>query len=182
MCLALADGAEKCVDTGGHFDPSTPQLPCPRRPHLHRLGNVLPCALPPLTVPRNASIPAATVIRQRRSCLALDGRTSIDSGTLYRVLDCLLPRADVAQWDAWPWSPRIHVAIFVHRVRGLEPGLYFFQRSPEIHDELRAACSPTFRWQRPAGCPDHLGFYLLGAGDYRGQPRGGGCARGLAGG
>lgn len=128
-------------------------------------------ALPPLTVPRNASIPAATVIRQRRSCLALDGRTAIDSGTFYRVLDCLLPRPDVAPWDALPWSPRVHVAIFVHRVRGLEPGLYFFQRSPEIHDELRAACSPTFRWQRPAGCPEHLGFYLLGAGDYREQAR-----------
>jgi hypothetical protein len=130
-------------------------------------------ALPPLTVPRNASIPAATLIRQRRSCLALDGRTSIDSGTFYRVLDCLLPRAAVPPWDALPWSPRIHAAIFVHRIRGLEPGLYFFQRSPEIHDELRAACSPTFRWQRPADCPEHLGFYLLGAGDYREQAAGG---------
>src|SRR5207237_3658407 len=65
-------------------------------------------ALPPLTVPRNASIPAATLIRQRRSCLALDGRTSVDSGTFYRVLDCLLARADVAPWAACRWSLCIH--------------------------------------------------------------------------
>src|SRR5205823_15063733 len=79
-------------------------------------------ALPPLMMPRNASLPAATLIRQRRSCLALDGRTSIDSGTFYRELDCLLPRASVAPWRAVPGSPRIHAAIFVHRVRGPEPG------------------------------------------------------------
>jgi hypothetical protein len=61
----------------------------------------------------------------------------------------------------------VHAVLFVHRVRGLAPGLYAFERSPAIHDRLKAAMHPEFEWSRPAGCPEHLGFYLLTEADLR---------------
>ena len=85
-----------------------------------------PRPLPPL--PPAPAVPAAALIRQRRSCLGLDGRTSLDATAFYRMLDCLLPRPEVAPWDLLPWQPLVHAAVFVHRVRGLEPGLYIFER------------------------------------------------------
>ena len=57
--------------------------------------------------------------------------------------------------------------IFVHRVEGLVPGLYAFERSPAIHDRLRAAMHPEFEWSRPPGCPDHLALFLLTDADLR---------------
>ena len=82
--------------------------------------------LPPLSRP--CGTPAATVIRQRRSCLALDGQTSIPAGTFYRMLDHLLPRPGVPPWDTLSWSPQLHAGIFVHRVAGLASGLYLLER------------------------------------------------------
>lgn len=121
--------------------------------------------LPPLCPTSLA--PAAELIRQRRSCLGLDGATSIAAGTFYAMLDHLLPRPAVPPWDMLPWAPLIHAGVFVHRVRGLAPGLYAFERSPAVHDRLRAATHGEFAWQRVAGCPDHLRLFLLAEGDCR---------------
>jgi hypothetical protein len=115
--------------------------------------------LPPLSSACRTS--AATLIRQRRSCLALDGRTSILAATFYRMLDQLLPRPGVPPWDALSWPPQVHAAIFVHRVAGLAPGLYLMERDPSIHHRLRAALRPKFLWEQPAGCPTHLRLYCL---------------------
>jgi hypothetical protein len=107
------------------------------------------------------------VIRQRRSCLALDGRTSIAAGTFYRMLDHLLPRPGVPPWDLLSWSPQLHAGIFVHRVAGLAPGLYLLERDPRIHERLRAALRPDFLWEQPAKCPEHLRLYCLLHGELR---------------
>jgi len=34
-------------------------------------------------------------------------------------------------WDVWPYEPAIHLMLFVHRVDGLTPGLYFLVRDPQ---------------------------------------------------
>lgn len=125
--------------------------------------------LPPLRPTSTAA--AAHLIQQRRSCLALDGATSISAETLYALLDALLPRPGVPPWDMLPWEPQIHAGIFIHRVRGLVPGLYAFERSPAVHGRLRAALRDTFAWQRVAGCPDHLLLFLLEEGDFRDAAR-----------
>jgi SagB-type dehydrogenase family enzyme len=118
--------------------------------------------LPPYPgLPPSSQTLAATLIRQRRSCLALDGQTSIVAPTFYRMLDHLLPRPAVPPWDAWPWRPHLHAGIFVHRVRGLAPGLYFLERNGEDHDRLRAAMRPAFSWNRPPDCPEHLRLFVL---------------------
>jgi nitroreductase len=60
----------------------------------------MPCPSAPLSSqpkPRPSSrTPAATLILQRRSAVALDGRTSISARTFYAMLDHLLPRTGVA--------------------------------------------------------------------------------------
>lgn len=125
-------------------------------------------ALPPLASPAESrALLAATLIRQRRSCLALDGRTAISAATFYAMLDHLLPRPGVGPWDALPWPPHLHAGLFVHRVTGLEPGLYLLERDAAVHDRLRSALRGDFRWTRPAGCPDHLHLFFLAPGDLR---------------
>jgi SagB-type dehydrogenase family enzyme len=122
-------------------------------------------SLPPLSSTGRAS--AATLIRQRRSCLALDGRTTIPAAIFYRMLDHLLPRPAVLPWDMLPWSPQLHVGIFVHRVAGLAPGLYVLERDLRIHDRLQAALRPEFLWEQPGDCPEHLRLFCLMQGDLR---------------
>src|SRR5262249_51166058 len=89
------------------------------------------------------------------------------AGTFYRMLDHLLVRPGLPPWDALPWSPHLHAGIFVHRVVGLAPGLYMLERDPAIHDRLRAAVRPTFLWEQPGDCPQHLRLYCLMRGDLR---------------
>ncbi|MBI3411257.1 MAG: SagB/ThcOx family dehydrogenase [Planctomycetes bacterium] len=134
-----------------------------RKPSTTWLERVEHTPLPPLSSACRTS--ASTLIRQRRSCLALDGQTSIPAETFYRMLDHLLPRPGVPPWDALSWSPQLHAGIFVHRVAGLVPGLYLLERDPAIHDRLRAAMRSTFLWQQPADCPEHLRLYCLMRGD-----------------
>lgn len=147
----IADVAEATwkPETPPHFEPAPPA----------------PARLLPLgesdTLERS---PASALFRRRRSAVDFDGVTSIDATAFFGMLDHLLPRpraARVPPWDAIPWAPRIHLAIFVHRVRGLEPGLYAFERDVLVHERLRAAMNQEFLWERPKICPAHLNLYLL---------------------
>jgi SagB-type dehydrogenase family enzyme len=130
---------------------------------------------------RPSRIAAAQIIKQRRSAVALDGLTSISADCFYAMLDLLLPRPRVPPWDAWPWPPRLHCAIFVHRVEGLPPGLYFFERSAAVHDKVRTKMNPSFVFERPDGCPDHLQLYRLAGGDFRHQAEIVSCGQKIAG-
>ena len=70
-------------------------------------------------------------------------------------------------WDVIPWDPTIHLGLFVHRVDGLEPGLYLLVRDPRRMGRLRAAMHARFEWSMPPGCPAELPLRLLEAGDVR---------------
>jgi SagB-type dehydrogenase family enzyme len=135
---------------------------------------------PPPPVPPSATLPAASLIRQRRSCLGLDGRTTIPADTLYRMLDHLLPRPGIPPWDVLPWPPHLHAGVFVHRVEGLPPGLYFFERNAGDHEHLLTACRPEFRWERAPECPEHLRFFHLARGDLRDVARTVSCHQDIA--
>jgi SagB-type dehydrogenase family enzyme len=143
-------------------------------------AEIPPCPAPLPALLPSATVPAATLIRARRSCLDLDGRTFLDAATFYRLLDHLLPRPDVPPWDVLTWEPLVHAAIMVHRVRGLEAGLYLLARSTSAQPQLRAACHSSFAWQKPNGCPAHLPLYLLAAGDYRESARTVSCHQEIA--
>jgi SagB-type dehydrogenase family enzyme len=123
---------------------------------------------------------AVKLIKQRRSCLALDGSTSISAETFHALLDRLIPRPGVPPWDAWPWPPHVHCGIFVHRVRGVPPGLYVFERSSAVHNHLRTALGAGLSWKRPVGCPEDLPLFELFRGDLRAQSRTVSCHQEIA--
>jgi SagB-type dehydrogenase family enzyme len=129
----------------------------------------------------DSSLLAVTIIQQRRSAVALDDSTSIPLHTFYGMLDRLLPRAAVAPWDVLSWTPHLHCGIFVHRVDGLESGLYFFLRNPASKEKVRAALDPTFVFQQPEGCPEHLPLFRLVSGDFRKQAQVISCQQKIAG-
>jgi hypothetical protein len=121
----------------------------------------------------NTGPSAGQIIRQRRSLVACDGRTSIPAERFYRMLERLMPRVerDVARrpmpWDAIPWDPAIHFGLFVHRVEGIDRGLYAMARDPGKVETLRHSMHSHFDWTVPPGCPETLPLYLLERGDAR---------------
>ena len=108
---------------------------------------------------------AATLYRQRRSAVDFDGVTSIPADVFYAMLEPLLPRAGAPPWNAWPWPVRVHLALFISRVDGLEPGLYALLRDGHALDALRKAMRPEWLWRKVG--PAHLPLYLLLAHDLR---------------
>jgi SagB-type dehydrogenase family enzyme len=116
---------------------------------------------------------AGQLIRQRRSALAFDGKTSISIDSFFTMLARVMPRVDrdpckhPMPWDVLPWGPSIHLALFVHRVDGLAPGVYMLARDPEKVDSLRRAMHPRFAWTSPPSCPEDLPLFLLREGDVR---------------
>ncbi len=126
------------------------------------------------SVRASAGGPAAgQIILQRRSLLACDGRTRVAAERFYRMLARVMPRAELSfgrrpmPWDAIPWAPAIHLGLFVHRVDGLEPGLYLLVRDSSKMDPLKRAMHERFAWTAPPGCPADLLLRLLEAGDAR---------------
>ena len=66
-----------------------------------------------------------------------------------------------APWDALWWTPRIHLVLFVHRVDGLDPGLYFLPRDMDALDAVRRASRREFLWE------DVAPLFCLARGDCR---------------
>ena len=103
--------------------------------------------------PADRQMDARRILLQRRSAVAFDGTSSIDRATLMRMLGRAMPSAG-APWDALWWTPRVHFALFVHRVTGLEPGLYVLPRDPSALDRLKGAFGREFLWEpADAGLP-----------------------------
>ena len=113
---------------------------------------------PPL--PEAAPARAADIILQRRSAQRFDTKFTMGLDPFYRLLDGLLPRP-VAPWDVWGFTPRLHPLLFVHRVEGLDPGVYALPRHPEAVAALREALRADFEWQRVDGAPAHLPLVRL---------------------
>ena len=120
---------------------------------------------------------AGEIIRQRRSLLACDGKTSISAERFYRMLSRTMP----VPWDAIPWKPAIHFGLFVHRVAGIDPGLYALGRDPGKLEKLKASMHAHFAWEAPPGCPHELPLFLLERGDARGLATQVSCRQDIAG-
>lgn len=120
----------------------------------------------PLRVPR-AGLFLSRVVRQRRSAVAMDGVTRMAAADFFRMLEHAGPGAGDAVHSVLPWSPKVHLALFVHRVDGLAPGLYLVPGTLEALPALREAMRPDFLWKRPDGCPDALQLFQLVEGDFR---------------
>ena len=116
---------------------------------------------------------AGQIIRQRRSAVSFDGKTSISAATFFRMLQLVMPRSDRPQldrpmpWDVWPYEPAIHLMLFVHRVDGLKPGLYFLVRDPQKLLFIQQSMNQELTWTPAPGCPEGLSLYWLLEGDAR---------------
>ncbi len=108
---------------------------------------------------------AEQIIRQRRSAVSMDAVTALDRASFYQLLQRTLP--DNFPFAVLPWAPQVSLAIFVHRVADLEPGLYLLARDESHEAVLRNALNPGFEWRKPAGCPGELRLYRLRPGDLR---------------
>jgi nitroreductase len=139
-------------------------------------------AVPPVrrvervVVGTRSNMEARRVILQRRSALAFDGRSRLPRAAFREGLSATLPGAET-WWPVIPWRPRVHLAIFVHRVEDVPPGLYFLLRDPDALDRVREACSREFLWERG---DESLSLFCLARGDCRGLARRLSCDQDIA--
>lgn len=118
-----------------------------------------------------SSRPFSPLVRQRRSAVAMDGVTSLPRPVFRRMLHHLLPGA--VPFDALPWAPALHLFLFVHRVDGLDPGIYALARG----SALRGALDPRGAWLEVEA---DIGLFLVRAGDQRGAAQGVSCGQEIA--
>jgi nitroreductase len=108
----------------------------------------------------------------------MDGRTPLAAADFFRMLARLTPGP--------PWlrglvqASEVHLMLLVHRVTGLESGLYALIRDPADEPSVRAALDATFLWQEVAGCPPGLPLRLLLPGDVRDLARTVSCHQDIA--
>ena len=104
---------------------------------------------------------ARGLLRQRRSAVAMDGASTLSRAAfctlLARVADPARPPLAIL-----PWSPAIDLVLCVHRVSGLEPGLYRLART---------ARADALGGERVADLPAPLELFCLRRGDMRGFAR-----------
>jgi nitroreductase len=138
---------------------------------------MVPAVWPPPSPPPCAQS-AAHLIRRRRSAVDFDGVSGITRETFLAILDTTLPRTAAPPFDFWPFPPRIHLVLFVHRVAGLEPGMYLWRRSSIEAD------APAFRGvpaaEVPSGLDPAVPLRRLSRGDLRALARAVSCQQDIA--
>jgi len=111
---------------------------------------------------QKASREICRVIRKRRSAQAMDGRTTMLSDEFYNILR--LTRPNQPPLSLFPWRPHVDLIIFIHRIQGLESGLYLLARDEDRVDELRNLMAADFTWEKNKSSPKDLELYLLAQG------------------
>ncbi len=122
----------------------------------------------PLSLSRTLPDPsksAGEIILKRRSAQMMDG-SGISEMHFRRILDASLFLPETAD---------VHFILFVHRVEGLEKGLYCYVRTAEELENLRTATDPDFLWKDFG-----RGLYLLREGEYRGTAQRVSCNQEIA--
>ena len=116
-------------------------------------------------------VSARKIIRERRSALAMDGRSHISKETFYRMMAHVSPHLSKNIIEVVPWQARVSLALFIHRVTELSPGLYILVRDPSHEPSLRKTLHSEFRWEKREDCPESLHLYLLIEADARDAAR-----------
>ncbi len=137
-------------------------------------------ALWPPPAPPACAHSSAQLIRQRRSAVDFDGTTGITREKFLAILDTTLPRINMSPFDAWPFPPRLHLVLFVHRVTGLDPGMYLWLRDPADEETLRHAFHGVPDWEVPADQSAAVPLRRLRRGDLREFARSVSCHQDIA--
>ncbi len=101
------------------------------------------------------------IIRERRSAQEYDRETGITSDQFFCMLDKTIACDNSAPFDLELGKSSIHLLLFVHRISGLEKGIYFLIRNEDDFEDIKSKCYPEFLWKRAKGAPDNLPLYLL---------------------
>jgi SagB-type dehydrogenase family enzyme len=120
------------------------------------------------------------MIRQRRSAVAMDGETRLCREDFYRMLDRTLAVAGRVPFNTLPWKSQLHLALLVHRVDDVPPGLYLLVRDPAQTAVLEQALTQADPWHKPPGCPEQLPLYCLIERDTRAAAREISCRQDIA--
>lgn len=120
------------------------------------------------------------MIRQRRSAVAMDGQTRLSREDFYRMLDRTLAAPDAVPFSTLPWKSHLHLALLVHRVDDLPPGLYLLVRDPAQTAVLQQVLTQADPWHKPPGCPEQLPLYCLIEADTRAAAREISCQQDIA--
>jgi SagB-type dehydrogenase family enzyme len=97
--------------------------------------------------------------RERRSAVDFDGFTRMPQETFFRLLEPLLPCVEAPPWNALPGRARVHPLLMVHRVDGLDAGLYVLARDAQAPAMLQGSMSREWLWEKRG--PEHLPLYFL---------------------
>lgn len=118
------------------------------------------------------------LLHQRRSAQAFDAEASLGREQFFPMLQRLLAGSTplVLGIDGRP--PRVDLLVFVHRVQGLTPGLYWLDRSATPEAVRRRHLRAGLDWQH---CDSELPLYCLQKGDARRLAAGLSCGQALAG-
>jgi SagB-type dehydrogenase family enzyme len=133
------------------------------------------------TALQQRGIDAHSLLAQRRSAQTMDGKTSISRSDFMRCMQRCLPLRDQVPFTSMPWSPRVHLILFVHRVDGLAPGLYALLRETDSGQRLRDQMHDDFLWEPVGNEPEGLPLFLLKAGSYKSSAAGLSCDQAIAG-
>ena len=91
-------------------------------------------------------VAARQIVLRRRSALAFNPGAALRRDAFFAMLERLQPGAP--PWDALDSRPLVHLAIFVHRVEGLVPGIYAYLRDTALLPGWKAAMRPEFLWEQ----------------------------------
>lgn len=126
--------------------------------------------------PRPRELGLRRIVRQRRSAVDFDGKTELAFDDFARLLHATSHGPAVAL----PWRPNVHLALFVHRVRGLAPGLYLHPRDADERPLLQAAFEKPFAWERVDTGEHGPELWRLAPGDQRATARALSCHQEIA--
>ena len=113
----------------------------------------------------NPQLALRPLLHRRRSAQAYDARSGIRAELLRAWLARLLPASSPVPLGVSGAPAQVDLLLFVHRVQGLAPGLYWLARGDQAPAALKTGLREDFLWQRADA---ELPLYRLLEGDARG--------------
>ncbi|MDX1726030.1 MAG: SagB/ThcOx family dehydrogenase [Pseudomonas sp.] len=110
----------------------------------------------------NPGLALRPLLHRRRSAQAMDGKSGIHAELLFAWLQRLMPANSPVPFALTGEAAQVDLLLFVHRVQGLESGLYWLAR---VDGQAQPGLREDFLWQR---VHDELPLYRLLEGDARG--------------
>ena len=115
-------------------------------------------------------ISAVKLVLARRSAQRFDPAHFMERKDFFSMMEKLLPE-NATPWDIWGFEPKVHPVFFVHKIKGLDPGIYILPRSGA---KLKERLSGEFLWEKSGP------LYLLAKADCRQVARVISCRQAIA--